>query len=362
MKAGRKFLLALVCLLLFSTQATADVHKYKRHVVIDKQGMGIEAFRLLIPDSWRFQGGVRWLTNSFQLTQTAFTVSSPDDEAAFEIFPEMLFFFSADPNMNAIYAQHVMVHQPVDAATYLQQMFIPTYRGNMPGLRIVSGQQLPQLAQKEMANYQYQVANNPYIAQLAAQSRFQFDAASVTIEYKSAGKLMEETLSAVLSYSSTGFITNWGPVRQTSLRSVKASKAKMTPLLKVICDSFEMNPVWEYKMSQIYYFMVQQQKKVIASIGELSRYISQTNDQINDMLYQSYRQSDAIYDQMSENWSEAIRGVDSYHDPINGVNVEAPTVYESGWTDGNEYLFSTDPSFEPNRTSGPNWTRLEKRR
>jgi len=108
--------------------------------------------------------------------------------------------------------------------------------------------------------------------------------------------------------------------------------------------------------------MVQQQKKVLQSIGELSRYISQTNDQISDGLYKSYRQRDAVYDRIADNWSDAIRGVDSHYDPINRSEIEIPTIYEKAWTNGNDYIFSTDPLYDPNRSAGPNWSPLEKRR
>jgi len=136
----------------------------------------------------------------------------------------------------------------------------------------------------------------------------------------------------------------------------------MAPVLGVINASYQPNPIWEYKISQIYYMMVQQQKQVLQSIGELSRYISQTSDQISEGLYNSYKQRDAIYDGVAKNWSEAIRGVDSYHDPINKSEIEVPTIYDKAWTNGNDYIFSSDPSFDPNRSAGPNWTPLEKSR
>jgi hypothetical protein len=107
--------------------------------------------------------------------------------------------------------------------------------------------------------------------------------------------------------------------------------------------------------------MTQQQKQMLRSIGEVSRYISQTNDHISDSLYQSYKQRDAIYDRISNNWSDAIRSVDTYQDPINGVEVEVPNIYEKAWTDGNDYIFTNDPFFSPNQNAGPNWTPLKRR-
>jgi hypothetical protein len=364
MKAGEKIITVLILVLtgfiVLLTTANAGTDQFKKHVVMDRQGLGIEAYRLLIPEDWRFDGGVQWLSNSLQLTKVAFKVSHPDGITAYEVFPEFVFFYSADPNMNAIYAQTTMVQPPVYAAVYLEQMFIPSYRGNLPGLRIIRKDQLPELAQTALMNYQIQLNQNPYLAQMSAGVNMQFDAASVSIEYQAGKHIIEETLSAIVGYSSAGIVTNWGPMRQTSFRTIKGQKNDMAPVLRVINDSYQANPLWEYKISQIYYMMVQQQKKVLESIGQLSRYISQTNDQISEGLYQSYKQRDAIYDGAAKNWSEAIRGVDSYFDPINKSEVEVPTIYEKAWTDGNDYIFSTDPGYDPNRSAGPNWTLLQK--
>jgi hypothetical protein len=150
-------------------------------------------------------------------------------------------------------------------------------------------------------------------------------------------------------------------MRQTSFKTIKGKKNNTAAALRVINDSYQINPLWEYKLTQVYYMMVQQQKKVLQSIGELSRYISQTNDQISDGLYNSYRQRDAVYDRIADNWSDAIRGVDSYYDPINRSEIEIPTIYGKAWTNGNDYIFSNDPLYDPNESAGPNWTPLEKR-
>ncbi|MBW2598119.1 MAG: hypothetical protein JRC55_05750 [Deltaproteobacteria bacterium] len=351
----------IILIMPVGSYAGKDTVKYRKHVVMDRQGLGIEAFRLLIPEGWHFQGGLNWLSNSLQLTQIAFKVSSPDNSAWFEVFPEMLFFYSTDPNANAFYGQTRPVHYPVNAVVYLEQLFLPGFRANMPGIHVTKRKQLPELAQNAMMNYRHQQTHNPYLAQLTMGTSFQFDAASVTMEYQQRNHTIEETICAVVGYTQAGMINNWGPMRQTSLCSLKEIKNKMSPILCIISNSFRVNPLWEYKISQLYYAMTQQQKQMLRSIGEVSRYISRTNDQISDSLYQSYKQRDAIYDRVSNNWSDAIRSVDTYQDPINGVEVEVPNTYEKAWTDGNEYIFTNDRFFDPNQNAGPNWTPLERR-
>jgi hypothetical protein len=352
---------AMIWIMPVGSYAEKHTVKYRKHVVMDRQGLGIEAFRLLIPEGWHFQGGVNWLSNSLQLTQIAFKVSSPDNSAWFEVFPEMLFFFSSDPNANAFYGQTRRVHPPVNAAVYLEQLFLPGFRAGIPGFRVTKRKQLPDLAQNEMMNYRYQQTQNPYLAQLTRGASFQFDAASLTMEYQQRNHTIEETICAVVAYTQAGMINNWGPMRQTSLCALKEIKQRMSPILCVISNSFQVNPLWEYKISQIYYTMTQQQQQMLRSIGELSRYISRSNDRISDALYQSYKQRDAIYDRVFDNWSDANRSVDTYQDPINGVEVEVPNIYEKAWTDGNDYIFTDDRFLDPNQNSGANWTPLKRR-
>ncbi|MGD9411355.1 MAG: hypothetical protein PVJ54_05825, partial [Desulfobacterales bacterium] len=81
------FIFVLAGFIVMRTTAQASTDKFKRHVVMDRQGFGIEAFRLLIPKDWRFDGGVQWLSNSLQLTQVAFKVTHPDGITAYEVFP-----------------------------------------------------------------------------------------------------------------------------------------------------------------------------------------------------------------------------------------------------------------------------------
>jgi len=46
-----------------STTPGWGVH-YKTITCVDQQGIGIEAFRMLIPAGWEFEGGVHWLLNN----------------------------------------------------------------------------------------------------------------------------------------------------------------------------------------------------------------------------------------------------------------------------------------------------------
>jgi len=65
---------------------------------------------------------------------------------------------------------------------------------------------------------------------------------------------------------------------------------------------------------------------------------------------------------MFENYSQALRGVDTYVDPVNNWNVELPTGYSNAWTNGTDYVFSESPSFNPNTVLSGDWRQMGKKR
>ncbi|MCX6348472.1 MAG: hypothetical protein NTV79_03075, partial [Candidatus Aureabacteria bacterium] len=82
-----------------SSGSAGSAVKYKTVQCLDKQGIGIEAFRMLIPSDWRFSGGVNWILDNPAMPATAaFQVSAPSGGVEFEVFPNLA-FFSTDNQM-----------------------------------------------------------------------------------------------------------------------------------------------------------------------------------------------------------------------------------------------------------------------
>ena len=71
-------------------------------------------------------------------------------------------------------------------------------------------------------------------------------------------------------------------------------------------------------------YLIRNQIQQIQRIGEVSRIVSQTSNEISDMMMESYQNRQTVYDKISTNFSQAIRGVDEYSDPIAERPVELP--------------------------------------
>ncbi|MFC2083511.1 hypothetical protein ACFLS9_00485 [Bacteroidota bacterium] len=146
--------------------------------------------------------------------------------------------------------------------------------------------------------------------------------------------------------------------------SFKAEKGRLkasSKIFQTIAFSFKLNPLWFSKYNQVIEYLAQRQIQQIHNIGQLSRIISQTHNEISDMMMDSYYQRQAVNDRISDRFSQYIRGVDKYYNPIDNKHVELPSGYNNAWTNNlGEYIISDNPDFSPNISSNQNWERMGK--
>ncbi len=109
--------------------------------------------------------------------------------------------------------------------------------------------------------------------------------------------------------------------------------------------------------------LTQVQLNQIRAAGELGRYISRTNDEITNMMRRSYEERQAAQDRMDKSWSQYVRGVDEYYDPVQQRPVELPSGYNSAWANGaGEYVVANSPNFNPNVDLGGSWQKLDRKK
>jgi hypothetical protein len=113
---------------------------------------------------------------------------------------------------------------------------------------------------------------------------------------------------------------------------------------------------------QVSQYLIQNQIQQIQHVGQLSRIISQTSSQISDTMMESWQQRQAAMDRISDNFSQAIRGVDEYYNPFDERGVELPGGHGYAWCNAlGEYILSDDPNFNPNIGSNLNWQQMQRR-
>jgi hypothetical protein len=95
---------------------------------------------------------------------------------------------------------------------------------------------------------------------------------------------------------------------------------------------------------------------------KLSRHIIWTSSEISDMMMKTYPEEQESQNRIDKNWSQYMRGVDEYPDPIAGRSIESPSGYSTAWINPNaEYIVTHSVLFNPNVELGGSWQKLGKK-
>jgi hypothetical protein len=339
--------------------------RFKTFSCVDRSGTGIEAFRMLIPAEWRFEGGVTWrLDNPGMPAVAGFRVSNPAGHEEFEVFPNQPFFWTDNPMLRQMFPPGSRyfgneVRPPVGPVEALKKIALPRFRGKGQRLKVVREEHLPELAKALGAGVQRQ----PGISAAA-------DGARIRIEYQRDGLTMEEELYGLVEaygfpvQSMAGTFTNtmWTVSYLFSFKAERGHLDERAPLFTTMTSSFRLNPQWFSKVNQVVEYLISRQIQHIRNVGELSRILSRTSNEISEQMMQSYEERQKVYDRVSENFSQHIRGVDEYYDPVGERRVELPAGYRQAWTNAlGEYIVSESEDFNPNVGSNQNWQKMEKK-
>lgn len=333
---------------------------------VDQQGIGIEAFRMFIPTDWVFEGGVHWLLNNPGMPAViACRARNAANTEAFEVFPNLSFYWTNNPMVQITIPVGGLyfgseVRPPMGAQQMLRDIVLPRYRGNVPGLQIVQEEHLPDLARQVGAGAQA----GPGVATSA-------DGARVRVRYSTGAQATEEEIYGVVEVTHVSMPAMFGMVEHIywladylfSFRAPEGALDRMAEVFWIIARSFRLNPQWYGRYMQVSQYLIQNQIQQIQHTGQLSRIISQTSNQISDMMMESWQQRQATMDRISENFSQAIRGVDEYYNPFDERGVELPGGHTYAWCNAlGEYILSDDPNFNPNIGSNVTWQQMERKR
>lgn len=131
--------------------AKGNILKLKNYSYIDQQGTGTEAFSLLIPADWQFEGGIRYvLDNPAMPGILACRAYSPDRKQAFEVFANRSFFWTTAQDILMFFPPGSKylgntVKSPLTAMEALKEIILPEERSSFTDLAIVSEEDLPEL-------------------------------------------------------------------------------------------------------------------------------------------------------------------------------------------------------------------------
>jgi hypothetical protein len=345
---------------------------FRNQIVFDQQFMNMEAFRFLVPKDWLFNGGITWnFARNPPEPFTIYTVSSPDGSSVIQQFPRVNLFWSQNQMSQATYVQMgATIMQPLAAVDFLQRVFIPQARPGVSGLKVIETQPLPALAQ-----YSLQVSNMMlYLFGQISPFNFTYenraDSGRVQVEYTQNGRRVIEDFTATLNYFIANMPTMSGmsipdiswAASVTSFRAPAEEMAAKVRMFQIAVYSRYDNPAFNVGNTRLCAIITREKLRQQQAIFARYQQIRQTLSECDDIIMQVYQNKNASFDRMFDNYSQALRGVDTYVDPVNKWNIELPTGYDNAWTNGTDYVFSDSPSYNPNVNAGGNWTQMTRKR
>ncbi|KPL76505.1 hypothetical protein ADN00_11065 [Ornatilinea apprima] len=333
----------------------------------------LDAFTISLPPGWQFEGGITWQNKASAPALLGFRIFNPGGIEQMECFPNQYFGWSTNPMFQMQIPLGGDFYQsefrpPLSAADFLQQNLIPRQRSK-PGMRVLSAQPDPRLAQKTQSR----------LTPSTPQQQFSVDAARVQIEYQENGLTLREELLANIVYMRViagglfGSVESlfWYTDGLIAWRVRAADFELLHPIFDRVLDSYQPNPQFIAAVQQISQQMTNGVVQQIRNFGQAALRIGRQLSQMNEMQWQSYwdRQhhqeqmwdswhaNQARVDQVHQDYTQAIRGTDEYFDPNAGRTVELPSGYQQVWSNPlGEYIFSDDSLYNPNQESNGSWT------
>jgi DNA-directed RNA polymerase subunit RPC12/RpoP len=328
----------------------------------DPQGTGLECFRMLVPVGWQMRGGVTWdLQNVGMPATVGFHLWNPYGIEAFEILPNMN--FSGGGRMDRWITGGkkfgAEVRDPMDAQSAMKVLVIPRYRGDKESLHVVRIEHFPELAEAVDAGAKDGMGMR------------QGDGARARITYVLGEHPIEEEIFAVVEVWRVPMQTMFGGENVfwfvDYMLAFRAGQGKLeahSDLFQVMVRSLKVNPNWKAAYEQVITQLAQAQIRHIRHVGQIGSMYAQMGAQVRQENMDSWYGRQDVSDRLSHDWSEVLRGVETYYDPYKGYEVEFPSRYDHAWVNSRgEYIITDDINFNPNidTDSTLNWEQMVAR-
>lgn len=342
------------------TRAKANVQTFVTYKYIDPM-TGMEAFRLLVPKGWRVEGKITWSANPALPAQSRFRFYNPNGSEELNFFPTQAYFWtdnqlSLRTNPPGSLRFGTLVMRPVDLHTAFTKVVLPQIRGRASGVRILGEEAVPELAK---------IARG----ESAQGVRSSAEGGKIKIQYGMGGRQMEEELYAAVSQFITDmpgsafargyFINYWYIDYVFSFRAEKGGLSSRSKVFQTMIYSVKANPRWFAKVINVKEMLVQQAIRGIKAVGRIGEMAARAGSEMRADQMQAWEQRQQAQDRIAQNFSDYVRGVERFNDPVAGKEVELPSGYGRAWTNNiGEYIVSDSPSYNPGVGSNLHWQEL----
>ncbi len=322
---------------------------------------GMEAFRLLIPKGWHAEGQITWSPNPALPAQARFRFSNPNGTGEFNLFPTQAYFWTNNQlflttNPPGTLRFNTLVMNPIDLQTAFTQVIIPQAGSGVSAMRIVSVNEVPELAS---------IARGQPVQGVRSFA----DAGKMRIEYLENGRPMEEEIYAAISQFVTdlpgsalgpGYFINYWYIDYVF--SFKADKDRLDSLAKIfqtMVYSMKVNPMWFAKVDNVREMMVRNMIMGIKETGRIGDMVARAGGEMRENQMIDWERRQQANDRIVRNFTDNIRGVERFNDPFAEKEVELPSGYGRAFANNlGEYIVTDSPSYNPSIGSNLHWEEM----
>jgi hypothetical protein len=324
------------------------------------------AYDLLIPSTWKIQGGVVFggaLTGCFaDIYAIHLKASSPDDSTFFSAGPDYSWQYADDPavlkdlndprlRQTGAGNKPCPVAKPMKAEDYIRQNILKVFPSGTAVVSVAPFPELEQIVRKRLGL--------PPGAGNTGATRT--EAIRVRLAYQKDGKDMEDWLAvAVVVNISPAGRGSFYDSHATSLVEFGAPKGKLDAndkLFQVIVSSIQPEPQWVSYSNGVVAKLYQSQAQKVATINQMiSQFNMHAAQVINGVTANAISGANVSAFHADQN----VREVQTFRDPATGKTQELSSLYDHAWQNGSgDYIMSNDPSFNPNEHESGNWSELQ---
>ena len=317
----------------------------------------MEAFRLLIPKGWRVDGSITWSANPALPAQSRFRFYNPNGTEEFNLFPTQSYFWtnnqlflSTNPPGSLRFG--TLVAEPIGVHAAFTKVIIPSSRNKVSGLAIIHEQEVPDLAK---------LAKGQEVQGVRSSAK----GGKIRIGYQEDGRQKEEELYTAVSQFITDmpdgyFMNYWFIDYIFSFKAEKGSLDSQSKVFQTMIYSLKVNPRWFAKVVNVKESLVKRYIQGIKAVGKIGDIVAHSGSQMREEQQRDWERRQLAQDRIVQNFSDNIRGVERYNDPLSGKGVELPAGYGNAWANNlGEYVVTDSPSYNPNIGSNLHWEQLK---
>jgi hypothetical protein len=252
------------------------------------------------------------------------------------------------------------------AVDYLRQFVVPRMR---PNSRVIGGEPLPGITQAQQMLLSQTYAS---MVQAGYVRSYKADAGAVRVAYSVNGQPVEEWLATtvntlVMPAANTGMLMqgqmNMAGIiyvlNSENVFGIRAPAGKQDKkLTATILASMRENPVYSTAAGQLVSNLNNTARQ---GAMDRQRIWYEAQQQVAATRNQTFQYQQAVRDRSSAQFSQTVRGVETYVNPRTGEPVELVGGYNNAWVNNRgEYLVSDTPGFDAGAALKEDWTQLRK--